>query len=362
MDTPAPDILFITRKWAPAVGGMETWSHRLSDSLSERAAVEVVALPGRPGGLPPTVPALLAFPLIALRRYLARDAAPDVLHIGDMALWPLGLLACLRRGSPAIVLTAHGTDVSYARRPGWRGRAYRAYQRLGARLLRRAHVTANSPATAAAAAEAGWRQVTVIPLATDLTGHVPDQPPQPHILFAGRLIPLKGCGWFIRSVLPLLPDGVTLKVAGTLLDPAEAAALDHPRVEYLGVLDQAALSAEYPRAACVVVPNIVPSNRTFEGFGLVAVEAAAAGGVTLAANCGGIPAAVIDGTTGILVESGDAAAWAEAIGAVLAWPLPRREAFLAGSLAAVESAFRWPRVAEATLAVYEQTRNDPSGL
>lgn len=352
----APDILFVTRKWAPAVGGMETWSHRLSEELAKSASIEVVALPGRSNGHPPGLVALAGFPFTVLRRFLARRRKPDVLHLGDMALWPLGLIAAGR--GTRVVLSAHGTDVSYPLRRGWRGRLYGAYLRLGARLLRGALVTANSPATAAAAKAAGWRDITVVPLATDLAGMVPGAPPASHLLFVGRLVPLKGCGWFIREVLPLLPDGVDLHVAGTAIDPAEAALLDHPRVHYLGTLHGEDLAAAYRNAQCVVVPNIRPATGQFEGFGLVATEAAAAGGVVLAADCGGLPSAVRDGVTGFLVPCQDAPAWADAIAGIQAWTAARRKDFIAGSLAEVDRSYRWPRVAAETLAAYRRLLKD----
>ncbi len=350
----APDILFVTRKWAPAIGGMETWSHRLSESLAALAPVEVVALPGKANGHPPGVLALLTFPFTVLRRFLARARAPQVLQLGDMALWPLGLLALLRRGPTQVVLAAHGTDVSYPRRGGLKGRAYGAYLKLGARLLRRARVVANSAATEAATRQYGWADCCVVPLATDMAGEVPDCPPQPHLLFAGRLVERKGCGWFIRHVLPLLPEGVDLHVAGTVIDRTEAAALDHPRVRFLGPLDQAALARAYRAAACVIVPNIEPANGEFEGFGLVATEAAAAGGVVLAADCGGLPSALVDGVTGILVPSGQPQAWCDKINAVRQWDPARRQDFISGALARIAADFRWPRVAGQMLAVYRR--------
>jgi glycosyltransferase involved in cell wall biosynthesis len=350
----APDILFVTRKWAPAIGGMETWSHRLSEALAELAPVEIVALPGKANGHPPGTLALLAFPFTVLRRYLSRGRAPQVLQLGDMALWPLGLFALLRRGDTQVVLAAHGTDVSYSRRGGLKGRAYGAYLRLGAQLLRRAKVVANSAATEAAARAHGWASTTVVPLATEMTGEVPDGPPQPYVLFAGRLVERKGCGWFIRHVLPLLPEGLELHVAGTGIDPGEVAALGHPRVRYLGALDQAALARAYRAATCVVVPNIEPANGEFEGFGLVATEAAAAGGVVLAADCGGLPSAIVDGVTGILVPSGQPQAWCNEINAVHQWDRDRRRAFIAGALARTAADFRWPRVAERMMAVYRR--------
>lgn len=350
----ASDILFVTRKWAPAIGGMETWSQRLSEALAEFAPVEIVALPGKANGHPPGALALLGFPLTVLRRYLSRTRPPAILQIGDMALWPLGLLAFLRRGKPKVIIAAHGTDVSFSRRGGFKGTAYKAYLRFGARLLGQAQVVANSAATEAAAREHGWSQTSVVPLATDITGSVPETAPQPNLLFAGRLVALKGCAWFVREVLPLLPEDLELYVAGSAIDPAERAAIDHPRVRYLGVLNQADLARAYRAATCVVVPNIEPANGEFEGFGLVATEAAAAGGVVLAADCGGLPSAIVDGVTGILVPSGQPQAWCDEINAVHQWDRDRRRAFIAGALARTAADFRWPRVAERMMAVYRR--------
>lgn len=345
----APDILFVTRKWAPAVGGMETWSMRLSEELAKLVPVEVVALLGKANGHPPAILSLLGFPFTVLRRLLARTKTPDIMHLGDMALWPLALLA---NRKTQVVLSAHGTDVSYARRRTLRGRVYRAYLQAGAWLLREAVVTANSTATAATAAETGWGNLSVIPLATDITGAVPDREPEPHVLFAGRLVELKGCAWFIREVLPLLPQHLTLKVAGTGIEPTELTALNHPRVEYLGPLDQPSLAEACRNALCVVVPNIEPTNGSFEGFGLIAVEAAAAGGVVLAADCGGLPAAVRDGETGMLVKSGDPLAWQQTIAEVSQWDGEARKWRIDAALSAVDQHYRWNRVARQTLAAY----------
>jgi glycosyltransferase involved in cell wall biosynthesis len=342
-------ILFVTRKWAPAVGGMETYSLRLTEALGMSEQIEVVALPGREGGMPPSATALLGFPLTVLRRWLARSRRPAVLHLGDMALWPLGLLA--RRGTK-VVLSAHGTDVAYQRRGGIKGGLYGAYLRLGARLLPKATVIANSRATRDVAAESGWRDAAIVPLATDMGGSPADGSHNGRILFAGRLVERKGCGWFVRHVLPLLPPEIELDVAGTVWAASERTALDDPRVRFLGPLGGDALAQAYREALCVVVPNIPVASGEYEGFGLVAPEAAAAGGLVLAAGCDGLTDAVIDGETGLLIEAANARAWHDAIKAVAAWDKSRRKQFLANATATAARHYSWQRVARDTLAAY----------
>lgn len=342
-------ILFVTRKWAPAVGGMETYSLCFSQALARSAPVDVVALPGRADGMPPSPLALLGFPFTILRRWLARKRRPAVLHLGDMALWPVGLLAG-RDGK--IVLSAHGTDVAYHRRGGAKGLLYGLYLKLGARMLRDATVIANSHATRDVAAETGWRSAAVVPLATDIRGTPAGGRHNGRILFAGRLVERKGCAWFIRNVLPLLPRDIELDIAGTVWTDAERQALADDRVRFLGPLAGEDLARAYAQAMCVVVPNIRVASGEYEGFGLVAPEAAAAGGVVLAARCDGLTDAVIDGETGLLVEAGDPEAWRDAILAAAGWDEAERKRFVDRSMQTAARHFNWDRVAAQTLAAY----------
>lgn len=344
--------MFVTRKWAPAMGGMETYSLKLTELLSRTHQVDVVALPGRANGLPPRPISLLGFPFVVLRSYFSRNRPPSVLHLGDMAIWPLGMLAMLRRGRTQVVLSAHGTDVSYSRRGGLRGRLYGAYLRVGATLMRRARVIANSRATAEALEQNGWRNAVIVPLATDPGGPEPDGRHDGTLLFSGRLVRRKGLAWFVREVLPELPESIVLCVAGTVWDEDERTALNNPRVIFLGQLDSAELKEKYAKALCVIVPNIEVPDGEFEGFGLVAVEAAAAGGLVLAADHSGLKDAVMDGQTGFLLTSGDAVAWCEKIADVLRWSTHERKRFLAAAMRKTLEHFTWQRVVVDTVAAY----------
>ena len=345
-------VLFITRKWSPAVGGMETYCVELTAELSRRADLDVLALKGREDGHPPSLSSLIGFALRTIRHYLKLRKPPEVVHIGDIAAWPLALVARARRPKPAIILSAHGTDVSYHRRGGLRGTAYRHYLRTGARLFRDATVIANSAATAAAAAETGWRASAVVPLATraqpsDRTGsHDRD------LLFAGRLIEQKGCRWFAEQVLPGLPESIGFKVAGPVWHERERTVLKNPRVRYLGSMKPERLHAAYRSALAVVVPNIELASGEFEGFGLVAAEAAAAGAVVIAARTGGLTESVIDGETGFLVTPGDAEAWRAKIAEIADWNEEQRSAFTERAMAKARDHYSWSRVADEVLQVY----------
>lgn len=342
-------VLFVTRKWAPAMGGMETYCLRLTEELAKTHDLEIAALPGNTDGSPPSPAALLSFPFKVLQQWMARRTAPDVIHVADMALWPTGLLAGKRS---QVILSAHGTDVSYPRRCGIKGRLYGVYLKLGSKLLPAARVIANSRATEAACHENGWRRTAIVALATDIARPAPSSPPRRTVLFAGRLVRRKGLRWFTENVLDKLPPDITLEVAGTRWDPAENAALDHPRVRYLGRLEPDALADAYGAALCVILPNLELANGEFEGFGLIACEAAAAGGIVLAANCGGLSEAVIDKETGFLLPSGDADAWANKIADLNVWSPAARAAFIGRSIAASAVYYCWGRVALETAVLY----------
>ena len=344
-------ICFISRKWFPAVGGMETYSVRLSEALKMFGKVKVYCLPGRKDGSTPTAASIVWFGISTAFRLLLARRSPNVVHVADMASWPLAFIASLR--TRRVALSAHGTDVSLAHRGGLLGPLYNAYLYLARGLLPRASIVANSRATADAVRAIGFSRIAVVPLGTDIRPLA--EPTGEHngqVLFVGRLTPRKGCAWFIREVLPCLPESVTLRVAGTAWDTNETAALNNSRVTFLGAVHGEALIREYSSALCVIVPNIDNRDGEFEGFGLIAVEAAAAGGVVLAASHSGLKDAVVDGQTGFQLKSGDVSEWVAKISEIYDWTIEKRAAFVSTAIETTRRVYSWDRVVRETHEAY----------
>ncbi len=353
-------VLFVTRKWPPAVGGMELYSRELAAAMARHADIDVEALPGKPDGGPPAALSLMAFFFRSAGVIAARGRNYDVIQFGDFVLFPLTVWASIVAPRTRRLVTAHGLDLIYGRQRGWRPFLYRLYFAAARLLQGAAHCfVANSSATADVAREAGLKQVAVVPLGVTL---IHDEPVPTdntsaldngrYALFVGRIVPRKGLAWFAENVLPQLPNDVGLKIVGTVWDKDELArALNNPQAEYLGRVSDDELRRLRRSAAVTIMPNRRLNDGDMEGFGLAALEAAAEGSVLVASGIEGIVDAVVDGETGFLAAHGDVDDWSQKINAVLAWSPARRAAFLADARKIIASRYSWDRVARQTLAV-----------
>jgi len=125
-------------------------------------------------------------------------------------------------------------------------------------------------------------------------------------------------------------------------------------VRFLGAVPEAELPALY-NSADLYVGASRRVELLAEGFGISLVEASASGVAVVGGRSGGVPDAVRDGETGILVDPDDPAAVAAGINELLGNPERRKQLGTAGRKA-VESYYNWDRVARDLIAIDKRYR------
>src|SRR6185437_13769239 len=116
-------------------------------------------------------------------------------------------------------------------------------------------------------------------------------------------------------------------------------------VRLLGVVPHASMSKLFHAADFAVVPSIWN-----EPFGMVALDAAAAGLPVIASRAGGLAEIVVDGQTGILVPPGDERELATAIMRLAAQPALRQELGTAARRRSLQ--FTWDRASDRIHRIY----------
>jgi glycogen(starch) synthase len=172
-------------------------------------------------------------------------------------------------------------------------------------------------------------------------------PGAPLVSFAGRLVYEKGVQHLIAAV-PQLRErhpGLRVVVAGDGPYRRELEAMAGPEVTFAGFLTGHNLTALMGASDCYVVPSI------YEPFGMVALEAAAAGTPVAVSATGGLAEIIEHGVTGVRFTPQDPASLAESVGAVLTdRDYARRLARLGRRR--VREDFAWPAIAADTVAAY----------
>jgi glycosyltransferase involved in cell wall biosynthesis len=129
------------------------------------------------------------------------------------------------------------------------------------------------------------------------------------LLFAGALHRDKGVPTLLEAY-QLLDNPPPLVLAGRA-EPGITWRIPDG-VQMVGALPHDELLDLFRSARAVIVPSVWS-----EPFGIVVLEAMAAGRPVVAAASGGIPEVIVDGVTGLLVPPGDAPALAQAIASIL---------------------------------------------
>ena len=315
---------------AVAVGGAEITVGHLLAALDPAIEVSVLGVDGavtravasrRPGtefALVPKARNKVDLRAIAAHGRAVRALRPDILHVNLHTPWQgqYGILAGLLNGCR--VVAVENSAFGSASRPQRLLRRVlcsrlAAHVAVGERAARRIEQLIGLAPGSVEAIDNGVPDVALSPIPRAGRG--------PVVGALGRFSPEKGFDLIVRS-LASLPSEVTCVLVG---DGPERGALEQLAGE-LGVEDRVLFTGwvERPRD---YLPgfDVVAMPSRFEAFGLVAIEAALAERPVVATAVDGIPDAVVDGSTGVLVAPDDAPGLADAIRALLGDPGAREE-------------------------------------
>jgi glycosyltransferase involved in cell wall biosynthesis len=383
-------ILHLCLKYTPAIGGAERYCERLATAFAARGhqvevltsnLIEHVRFKRLPASVPrvevvsgvrivrcPSInipgnvyPVMLSMPWHLLR------LRPDIIHAHCWGYFTVDLPAVLRRwlGVPVIIKPWIPPG---DRHHGW-SRTF--LDRLSARVD--AIIVASSfERDAILARGLKPRRMVEIPPAIDQRPYRNARRDRfrrmgwgddPVVLFVGRLAEGKGIDLILKSAGSLkgkvdrfriafvgpdygLRDWIQAEAKRLVIDD-RVAVFDPPKDEDLPDF--------YRSATCFCFPS------QYEVFGLVLIEAMAAGLPIVSSNNAAIPTVIENGRTGLLVRSGEPGELAEALARLLGDAELRTSLAKAG-LDEVEKRYREDRVLDQTEQLYLELRGQYTGV
>jgi glycogen(starch) synthase len=304
---------------------------------------------------------------------IVRRRRPDVVHAHDWLVAQSGVTLAAATRSP-LVATMHATEAG--RHQGWLPAPLNLAIHSVERWLARAAdevITCSRPGRVETAElfELDPASVHVVPNGVDLdrwrttarqraelrSRHAGDGP---LIVYAGRLVHEKGVQTLLSAVRPLRErhPGLRLVVAGTgtheeaLHEQARSLRIARA-VDWTGFVPGSQVATLFGAADVAVVPSF------YEPFGIVALEAAAAGTPVAAATTGGLVDLIDDHVVTASFAAGDIAALVDAVDVVLADPAAARRS-VARARRVLARDYTWAAVAERTVRIYGEAvgRND----
>jgi phosphatidyl-myo-inositol alpha-mannosyltransferase len=290
--------------------------------------------------------ARIAFgPRVAARlRTALRRVTPDVVHVHEPFAPSAGMIAAAVSRAP-VVATFHAAmsqsvvyrAASPVLRPLWR--------KMAARIA-----VSDEARRTIDPLFAGELRIVPNGIALERFSRVPAAPGTPHILFIGRFERRKGAA-VLLDAFPHVRERVPNATLTMIGEGPERAALERRAeglpVRFIGRVEPEALADAMRDAAVVCAPSLGG-----ESFGIVLLEAMAAGRPVVASAIPGYAAVVRNGVDGLLVPPGDAGALTAALVEVLTDP--ERAAAMARSGRERATRYSWDTVAGEIEDVYYQ--------
>ena len=331
--------------------------------LAPRVTVEHVAA----GPLAPLTGDELAAHVAGFGDYLAqrwRRNPPSLVHA---YFWTSGLAALAAvRGCDIPLVQTFGTLGTAERRHGPAGHQHDGRIRMEACIARSARaVLASTAAEAAELARMGVPRasVTVVPGGVDTDEFTPGGPVakrngHPRLLAVASLTQPARLAVLVR-MLARVP-GAELVIAG---GPARSQLSKEPAyrelihlAERFGVADRLVFTGKVAAAGLPPLfrsADLLVSAVPYDPVGNVAIAAMACGTPVAACAADGLTDAVLDGTTGVLVQPGRPDLLAQRVRLLLASPL-RLEAFGIAAADRARARYSFDRISRETLAAYER--------
>lgn len=341
------EILCITHKYPPMIGGMEQQSFELIKGLSNHYKTHVIAYKNGKSKI-------MWFRHLKsdIQTTLKENPNIKLIHLNDGAMG----IACLwlkKNTNIPVIVTYHGLDITFP---------LDIFQhKLIPKLSEFDGAICVSQSTQNECLQRGFNKDKTYTIKNGVDIRLGDIPfdrniiaklqnnynidvTGKHILVTvGRPVKRKGFSWFLKNVIPHLDSNICLLMIGPMKTEfpffeKASQALPHSlsqkvqlmlglasdarevgeqlklqkNVFHLGSLPYTDLLQVLSLADLFIMPNIRVEG-DIEGFGLVALEASMRGTFVLASGIEGITDAVIDGENGYLLPSEDAPAWIDKI-------------------------------------------------
>lgn len=238
-------------------------------------------------------------------------------HFGPDGIWAATLSEQL--GIP-LVVTFYGFDATM--RP-LSSPLYAVYSLLRRRLFHRAdRIIVIADFLERKLLEAGCpaEKITLLTTGVDVQSLLaqPNRPEGRTVLFTGRLVEKKGCEYLIRAMARVqeeIPEA-KLVIAGDGPLRARLQSVARERgvhAEFLGMISQQAVADLMRKSWVLCLPSVTARSGDSEGLPFVILEAQSVGLPVISTRHAGIPEAVVDGETGILVNERDLEALTNAL-------------------------------------------------
>jgi phosphatidylinositol alpha-1,6-mannosyltransferase len=368
-------IVILTEDSKPATGGIAEYLHQLAVALAPAHDVHIVTSVAGAGQVP--VPPGVRYeelPWFRTQLRLPGDAFMPTRRLNTLR-WRVNLRATMRRqlrrlmGPETTIVLGRLSAVTHPWCQACRdlGLSYQAIA-YGVELIDPAtpgddirgasqwFAISEDTAQLLAAHGVSADRIVMLPPAVD-AGTVAPPPPAarrrilehlgvgdaPFLLTIGKLRRRKGMDLVIEAFAGLAGahPGLHLVIAGDGPDAAALRAQAGEAVHFTGTIDDETRNALLAECALFVLANRrLPGD--VEGFGIVFLEAALHGKAVVGGKNGGVPDAVVDGVTGLLVDtSEDAGPLGRALEQLLSDPAQARAMGERGRERAC-TAFTWP--------------------